>query len=259
LFLRRGALARRKPGQALVPAGRGRLPTIYLGEAPKPKRDPLPVYLCEAGQDGESHRIKWLASTCLAGMVGICLIGIAVYASMNMSDGNGMMSSIKRASVAALRPMRSATLARDGQSATVEKEDRIQLTSSGFTSRDVIHDTVVEHQGSREYITIKPYVRIVAGLATEQPDDADSLPAFNPFKLYSDATPVGETDTNSADNPQAVSIVLVDLQKGVMPQDDGVELKADQISQIIAEAADNFAYAAAGEATAGANMLQQVS
>jgi hypothetical protein len=59
--------------------------------------------------------------------------------------------------------------------ATVEKEDRIQLTASGFTSRDVIHDTVVEHQGSREYITIKPYVRVVAGLATEEPEDAEEL------------------------------------------------------------------------------------
>ena len=128
---------------------------------------------------------------------------------MNMSDGKGMMSSIKRASVAALKPMRSATLARDGQMATVEKGDRIQLTASGFTSRDVIHDTVVEHQGSREYITIKPYVRIVAGLATEEPEDAEELPAFNPFKLYSDATPVGDAERASENAPQAVCITCL--------------------------------------------------
>ncbi len=258
MFLRRGALARRKPGQALVPAGGGRLPTIYLAETSKPKRELPPVYLCEAGQDGESCRIKWFASTCLAGIVGVCLIGIAVYASMNMSDGKGMMSSIKRASVAALRPMQSATLARDGQAATVEKEDRIQLTSSGFTSRDVIHDTVIEHQGSREYITIKPYVRVVAGLATEQPEDADDLPAFNPFKLYSDATPIGEAESSSDDAPQAVSIVLADLANGVMPQEDGAELKVDQINQLVAEAAENFAYALAAEGE-GQAMLQKAS
>ena len=134
LFLRRGRTARRKPGQALVPTEAGRLPTIYLAETAKPKRELLPVYLCEAGQEEASHRLKWLASTCLAGMVGVCLIGFAVYASMNMSDGKGMVSSIKQASLAALKPMRSATLARDGQSATVEKGDRIQLSASGFTS-----------------------------------------------------------------------------------------------------------------------------
>ena len=101
MFLRRGRTARRKPGQALVVTEGGRLPTIYLAETAKPKRELLPVYLCEAGQEEASHRLKWLASTCLAGMVGVCLIGFAVYASMNMSDGKGMVSSIKQASLAA--------------------------------------------------------------------------------------------------------------------------------------------------------------
>lgn len=177
-------------------------------------------------------------------MVGVCLIGFAVYASMSMSDGKGMVSSIKQASLAALKPMRSATLARDGQSATVEKADRIQLTASGFMSRDVIHETVVEHQGAREYITIKPYLRIVAGLATAPADDADTLPPFNPFKLYTDSTPVGsDGDSAAADAPQAVSIRVADLANGVLPQDDGVELKPDEINALVSEAAENFAYA----------------
>ena len=119
-------------------------------------------------------------------MVGVCLIGVAIYASMNMDDGSGMVSSIRRASLAALQPMRGATLAHDGQSANGQKEDRIQMTAAGFVTRHVIHDTVIERQGSREFITIKPYLRIVAGLATDLPDDADKLPPFNPFKLYSD-------------------------------------------------------------------------
>ena len=88
---------------------------------PRPERKLPPVYLCETGHDGASRRLKWLASTCLAGMVGVCLIGVAIYASMNMVDGSGMVSSIKRASLAALKPMRSATLARDGQSATARR------------------------------------------------------------------------------------------------------------------------------------------
>ena len=245
MFLRGGRFARRKPGQALVPNEAGRLPTIYLGET-KPTRKRPPVYLCEAGQDGAGHRLKWLASTCLAGMVGVCLIGLAVYASMNMSDGKGMVSSIKQASLAALKPMQSATLARDGQAATVEKGDRIQLTTSGFTSRDVFHETVVEHHGSREYITIKPYLRIVAGLATTRPDDADTLPAFNPFKLYTDATPIGSDGDNnaaSAEAPQTISLRVTDLSNGALPQEDGVELRTDEVSQLVTEAAENFAYA----------------
>ena len=178
---------------------------LFLGELPKSERKLPPVYLCETGADGASCRLKWLASTCVAGMVGVCLIGVAIYASMNMDDGSGMVSSIRRASLAALQPIRGARLANDGQSPNGQKEDRIQMTSAGFVTRHVIHDTVTERQGSREFITIKPYVRIVAGLATDLPEDADKLPPFNPYKLYSDQTPVGAGETGS-DAPQAVSV-----------------------------------------------------
>jgi murein DD-endopeptidase MepM/ murein hydrolase activator NlpD len=252
LFKRRDRFARRKHGQALVPVtGRG-LPSIFLGELPKSERKLPPVYLCEAGADGASCRLKWLASTCVAGMVGVCLIGVAIYASMNMDDGSGMMSSIRRASLAALQPIRGVHLANNGQSPNGQKEDRIQMTSAGFVTRHVIHDTVVERQGSREFITIKPYVRIVAGLATDLPEDADKLPPFNPYKLYSDQTPVGAGDTGT-DAPQAVSVNLVDLPGAQVPQTDGIELRADEVNTLVSEAAENFAYAdgplAGGQAT----------
>jgi len=225
-----------------VPVAASGLPSIFLGEMPKPERKLPPVYLCESGPDGASCRLKWLASTCLAGMVGMCLIGGAIYASLNMGDGSGMMSSIKRASLAALQPMRTATLAKDGQSATGQKEDRIQMTAAGFATRQVIHDTVIERQGSREFITIKPYLRIVAGLATELPADANEAPPFNPFKLYSDQTPVG-SGGNADDAPQAVSLNVVDVPGRILPQSDGVELRSDEVGRLVAEAAENFAYA----------------
>jgi murein DD-endopeptidase MepM/ murein hydrolase activator NlpD len=215
---------------------------------PRPERKLPPVYLCETGPDGTSCRLKWLASTCLAGLVGVCLIGVAIYASLNMSDGSGMVSSIKRASLAALQPIRSATLAKIGQSANGQKEDRIQMTAAGFASRQVIHDTVIERHGSREFITIKPYVRIVAGLATELPADAAELPPFNPFKLYSDSTPVGASG-EADDATQPVSVNVVEVPGGILPPSDGVELRPDEVSQLVAEAAENFAYAdvASGE------------
>jgi len=225
-----------------VPAAPRGLPTIFLGETPKLERELPPVYLCETSHDGASSRLKWMASTCLAGMVGVCLIGVAIYASMNMADGSGMVSSIKRASLAALQPIRSARLAHDAQSASGQKEDRIQLTSAGFASRQVIHDTVVEHQGSREFITIKPYLRIVASLGTAVPDDASDIPPFNPFKLYSDSTPIGSGDA-AADAAQSVVVNVVDVPGGILPVKDHVELAADQVNQLVAAAADNFAYA----------------
>ena len=227
-----------------MPAAPRGLPTIFLGETPKTERELPPVYLCETSHDGAGSRLKWMASTCLAGMVGVCLIGVAIYASMNMADGSGMVSSIKRASLAALQPIRSARLAHDAQSPSGQKEDRIQMTSAGFASRHVIHDTVVERQGTREFITIKPYLRIVAGMATALPEGSSELPPFNPFKLYSDTTPIGGGDA-SADAVQAVVVNVVDVPGGLLPQSDHVELAPDQVNRLVAEAAENFAYAEA--------------
>ena len=254
---RSGRIARRKLGQALVPVEARGLPAIYLGQTQKAERKLPPVYLCEHGAEGAGCRIKWLASTCLAGMVGLCLIGVAVYASMSMGDGSGMMSSIKRASLAALQPIRSVKFAHDKQSPTASKEDRIQLTSTGFARRNVIHDTVVEHQGSREYITIKPYVRVVAGLATQKPADAGELPPFNPFKLYSDATPVG-AGASDANAPQTVSLNVLDVPGGLLPPSDGVELRPEDVVELIAEAAENYAYAENAMGDGGAT-LQRVA
>ena len=238
-----------------MPAAASGLPSIFLGETPRAQRKLPPVYLCEAGPDGASCRLKWLASTCLAGIVGVCLIGVAIYASLNMSDGSGMVSSFKRASLAALQPMRTATLATDRQSASGHKGDRIQLTEAGFATRQVIHDTVVERYGSREFITIKPYLRIIAGLATEPPADADQLPPFNPFKLYSDATPVG-ADGEAEDATQKVSVNVVDVSGGILPRSDGIELKPEEVGRLVAEAAEIFAYAEVAAAAGDARLMQ---
>ena len=241
-----------------MPVAASGLPSIFLGEMPKSERKLPPVYLCETGPDGASCRLKWLASTCLAGMVGVCLIGVAIYASLNMGDGSGMVSSIKRASLAALEPMRTATLAKDGQSAGGQKGDRIQMTEAGFATRQVIHDTVIERLGSREFITIKPYLRIIAGLATELPADADQLPPFNPFKLYSDSTPVGASG-EAEDAPQAVSVNVVEVPGGILPQSDGVELKPEDVGRLVAEAAEIFAYAEGAAAGDGQARLMQAA
>ncbi|MET0347180.1 MAG: M23 family metallopeptidase [Methyloceanibacter sp.] len=241
-----------------MPVAASGLPSIFLGEMPKAERKLPPVYLCETGPDGAGCRIKWLASTCLAGIVGVCLIGVAIYASLNMADGSGMVSSIKRASLAALEPMRTATLAKSGQSAGGQKEDRIHLTEAGFATRQVIHDTVIERHGSREFITIKPYLRIVAGLGTESPADADQLPPFNPFKLYSDATPVGASG-EAEDAPQAVSVNVVEVPGGILPQSDGVELKPEDVGRLVAEAAEIFAYAEGANAGDGEARLIQAA
>ena len=74
------------------------------------------------------------------------------------------------------------------------------------------------------------------------PPTPTELPPFNPFKLYSDQTPVGAGGATN-DAPQAVSVNVVDVPGGILPQSDGVELRQDEVNQLVAEAAENFAYA----------------
>jgi len=249
---RHGRNGRRKTGQALIVAEPRGLPAIFLGDKEPKSITKLPaVYLCESGHDGISGRLKWLAGTCVAGAVGLCLIVVAIYASMNMSDGGGMVSSLKRASLAALQPIRGATLAHDKQSASGEKGDRIQMTAAGFATRHVIHDTVVERQGRREFITIKPYVRIIAGLATTEPEDAASLPPFNPFKLYSDATPLNAANGDPANAAEVIAVNVLEVPPGDFFEDDGIELKPEDVENLVAEAAENFADAATPLPTQG--------
>ena len=85
LFLRRGRTARRKPGQALVPTAAGRLPIDLSGRDSQAEARTATGLSLRSRARRAGHRLKWLASTCLAGMVGVCLIGFAVYASMSIS------------------------------------------------------------------------------------------------------------------------------------------------------------------------------
>jgi murein DD-endopeptidase MepM/ murein hydrolase activator NlpD len=236
------------------------LPTIYLAEIEKAEPSLPQIYLCESEGHGLSGRLKWLAGTCVAGTVSLCLICFAVYASMNMEDGSGMLSSIKRASLAALRPIRNVTIARDRQSPTDLKGDLIETTSAGFASRQVIHETVVQHQGQREFITIKPFVRIVVGLSTQIPPDASQIPPFDPFKLYSDDTPIGKGDADSGATRVTTNVVALPLA----PQDlDGIELNNEEVARLVDEAAENYALAEqqpySMDSDGGGATLQQAS
>ncbi len=202
------------------------------------------VYQPECGDSCAVLRVKWLASTCLAGVFGVAVIGVAIYASLNVEDGSGMMNSMRRAGIAALEPLRGATLASRDGGAVGQKTDRIETTALGVATRYIIHDRLVQTRGERDFISIKPYARIVARLATAQPDNASQIPVFNPFKLHLNDAPLdegGEAGAKSANKDFLVR--LLDLPGNVVPQDDGLELATDDVGELVAEADENFSMA----------------
>ena len=226
---------------ALVPVfGKKALPQIYLQET---KAAVPAVFLPESGDSGAGARFKWLVSTCLAGFVGVGVIGASVYASMNVGDGTGVVSSIKRASLAAMQPEWRMRAADEDQTVMGQKGDRIQETARGLATTQLIQDTVEQKVGGEGYLKIKRYGRVVARLATARPDVTHHIPAFNPFKLYSNPAPItADDDVESVANHE-VTVRFVELAGGVLPAEDSLELSAPQVVKLVAESNELDTYA----------------
>jgi len=227
---------------------------VALGKCPLPQfklsgaRRPLANLLSrEPGRESSGSGLKWLASTCLAAIVGVGVIGSSIYGSMNLGDGTGVVSSIKHASLDALRPVRMAQSIDSYQSVAGQREDRIPTTTEGLSTKHVIHDTVVQWRGEREYLRIKPYARLVARLATSQPVNTTPIPGFNPFKLYSNPKPVSENGDGDGDGETMMdagrdtSIRMAVMEGGILPTNDGLALNVLEIAQLMKERDELFA------------------
>ena len=112
-------------------------------------------------------------------------------------------------------------------------------TEAGFATRQVIHDTVIERHGSREFVAIEPCLR--HGRRTWRRISRRCRPGFRPSipsSYSSDATPVGASG-EAEDAPRAVTVAaaLVEVAGAILPQSDGVELKPEVVGRLVAEAA----------------------
>ena len=221
--------------QVFVPAGKGRLPELYMRDA-KARR--------------LISRLKWFISTCIVGAAGLCIIGIAMYASTDMEDGSGMVGSLRSATLAALKPKSTGNLIEEKIALPGEKTDKIKTTTKGLTTRYIIQDSVVERRDAREFISVKPYVRITATLSTVKPENSDTIPAFNPFDLYVEKTSSGERadgqdQLEKAPHNQFLTVRIVELAGGFLPEEDRQEFTDDEIERYVAEADAVYAESAA--------------
>ena len=190
-----------------------------------------------------SARFKWLISTMIAGTVGIAALGVALYGAMNVEDGSGMVESLKKASVAALEPFTPKTMDNKQLTSSFGKTDRLPATSQGLSTRYIIHDSVVQKRNDREFIAIKPYARIVTRLATGVKKDGTSIPLFNPFKLYATLTPVGSNKIKLKTNETTAETKIVELIGGILPNEDGQELKESEIQALVSNEYQNENFA----------------
>lgn len=226
-----------------VAARNGRKPApVYLGRAGKTVPD---VYLTELGNGGHGSRFKWLISTCLAAVVGVCAIFFAIYGSMEERGDRSMLETLTAATNDVMKAPRERRIKIRELRRVAPKSDRLQASASGVATKHIIHESVRQRRGTREFITIKPFARMVARLAVDRPDQTDLIPTFNPFKLYAASSPQtskrrgkGKSNVGTRDG---VSVQVLELVGGILPVDDGLELNEQEVADLVAKASEEFA------------------
>ena len=93
----------------------------------------------------------------------------------------------------------------DGLRWAIPKTDRLLIPSGAMATKFVILDAVRQRRGSRDYISNKPYARLVARLGPISKAEAQRVPPFNPFKLYANTTPVGDSRPSEDGQQDAAS------------------------------------------------------
>jgi len=211
-------------------------PPLYRGAKSRGLRD---MYATDHAEPLREGRFRWLMSTCLAAAVGGVAILVVIFGSADKQEAqDGIMPALQRLRESAAAPPLEALLRRDdGLKWAVPKVDRLQVTTGAKSTRFIIHETLRQRRGSREYIYAKPYVRLVARLAPVPPTNAEAIPPFNPFKLYADNKPIGEDEgeEGAAQNAQASDVVIrvLELLGGVLPPEDGQSIDNDEALEIV--------------------------
>lgn len=207
------------------------------------KRRPLPdLYVADRAEARRGGRFQWFFSTCLAAGVGAIAIAAVVLGSMETRDGGGMsMKALRRlaephAGQPAPKP-RGATPT-DGLKWATPKADRLQTTTGAVSTRYHLQEPVTEIRANREYMTTKPYARIVIRLGAVTPEPSIELPAFNPQSFYGPVSDTqGANDTDATPGGE-VTVRVVEMLGSIIPNEDGQEMSSQDAADLIKRTQD---------------------
>lgn len=247
---RHTANARVLPGPARRRAG-APTPALYRGSRGRSAlRD---IYASEHGEPRPGGRFRWLLSTCLAAGIGALAIIVVVYGSADpRENSDGIIPALKRMSEATNANSLEAALRKDdGLRWAIPKSDRLAVVSGTMTTRYMIHDTLKQRRGNRDYIFAKPYIRLVMRLAAVPPNYADVIPPFNPYKLYANTQPISSGgEEQASEKPSDVDVRIVELLGGILPGEDGQELETREVDDIVERAQHSQSAVVKDEGTA---------
>ena len=115
--------------------------------------------------------VRWLVGTFLTGCAGAALMSGALYTAFDRE----------------LHFARAATIAEANLDPSERKGDRAMPVAQWEDTRQIIEESELRTVGDKEFIRIRPYVRVSASLKPTMGEFAEQIPAFDPLKLYADA------------------------------------------------------------------------
>jgi murein DD-endopeptidase MepM/ murein hydrolase activator NlpD len=188
------------------------------------------IYASDHADSRRGGRFRWLFSTCLAAAVGVLAILVVIAGSTDsrQADG-GLLPNLREAPVASLQLPSTSV---DGLRWAIPKADRLVIPTGAVATVSHIPDRVRQRRGNRDYIVNRLYVRLAARLGPVPKSEAQRVPPFNPLKLYANTAPVGEADRHDDD----ANVKIVELLSGVLPAEDGQELSAEEIAELVTRA-----------------------
>lgn len=178
-------------------------------------------------------RFRWLLSTCLAAAVGALAILVVIASSTDSQEMQGGLLSLQRVREARSHASRVTAGRVEGLRWAIPKTDRLMVPTGASASKFIILDAVRQRRGNRDYILNKPYARIAARLAPLGKEEAQRVPPLNPYKLYANAAPLDQVGKQN-DAQQDASVKIVEQFGGLFPTDDGQEIAADEVAELVA-------------------------
>jgi murein DD-endopeptidase MepM/ murein hydrolase activator NlpD len=248
---RHAPLGRARP--RFAPTSSRSRPHAYVGRSGRPLSE---IYASDHADSRRGGRFRWLLSTCLAAAVGVLAILVAITGSMDTRGTTGgplaSIASIGERLRETPLPLPLPAPPAEGLRWAIPKADKMLIPTGDAATRSYHTDPIKQRRGNREYTHHKYYVRLAARLGPVSKKQAQAVPPFNAYKLYSDAGPLDGGERQDGQQQQGLAARLIELN-GILPIEDGQELDAEEVLAIVAraQAAEEEAGAAGGELLAG--------
>ena len=182
---------------------------------------------------------RWMTGTVLTGVTSIFLMGAALMVALSNPN--------QFASIADL----AASSSSDSDGIVFgRKSDRMNATEAPVSNRQILQLSTVSRQGERDFIKLKPFVKINASLISANPEFGDKVPAYDPMAIFADtsepdpdaAAPVatvggGTDELYGAATDGEVAVKVSDFPIGQPDLEPTVVLATAEVEQIVRAAA----------------------